>query len=265
MRNNSFKLIFKDKNNQEIDLDYQLHDSVIAEKWFKKIKHLKNIPIDLVESYQTDTSNFKKIYIDFCKFANIEPIKFKTVNQDLLNKSHNLFEKMHNKLSKKKNNSILYKFHYSIHSTENSNRSNKHNQLYIAWGAKEGPLTETFNCNEYYENYIKKNNIYLPWAELGKTPHNYWLNQEPNDQKRVNELCKPHITFRGKFFIAIKDRIPLALDSSFYKWFEEYSKKWFEHYKIKKWDEIDEGSAPLLAVADHTHNISGLIFKKIVF
>ena len=61
MKKNNFKIIFKNKNQQEIELDYQTHDSILASKWFKKIKHLKNIDIDDVESQQEDVSNLKKI------------------------------------------------------------------------------------------------------------------------------------------------------------------------------------------------------------
>ena len=51
IKNNTFKLIFKNQNNQEIDCNYILHDTVIADKWFKKIKHLKNITIDSIGWY----------------------------------------------------------------------------------------------------------------------------------------------------------------------------------------------------------------------
>ena len=50
---------------------------------------------------------------------------------------------------------------------------------------------------------IEKNNIYLPWAELGKKPVRYYTDKEPSDQKRINQLCKPHKTLRAKFFISL--------------------------------------------------------------
>ena len=69
----------------------------------------------------------------------------------------------------------------------------------IGWGVKEGPLTHRFNCGDYNDDHIRRNNLYLQWSELGKTPLEYWRNQEPNDQARLNTLAKPHITFRAKF------------------------------------------------------------------
>jgi hypothetical protein len=263
VRNNSFKLIVKNKDNQEIDLDYQLHDSIVSQKWFKKIKHLKNITVDDVESYQCDVSDLKTIYREFCIFANIDPIEFEIADQSLLNDFHKLYEKTHEHLSRKKNNSILYKFHHSIHYNENK-EDFKNTSLTIGWGTKEGPLTENFNCNQYYEEEIKRNNIYLPWAELAKTPLTYWENKEPDNQDRINELCKPHVTMRAKFFISYEDITPKKFGVEFIKWFDQYKNNWLIYHNIKKWDEVDEYSAPLLATAYHNEDISNLKFQRIV-
>ena len=263
MRNKFFKLIFKNTDNQEIILDYQLNNSIIAEKWFKKIKHLKNISIDKIESQQEDIKNLKKIYNEFCVFANIKPINFKIIDQPLLNYFHKCYEELHQTLSLKKNNSILYKFHHSIHFNEDIN-SNERKNISIGWGKKEGLLTEIFKCNNYYEKEIKKNNIYLPWTELGKKPLVYWKNKEPNNQLRINQLCKPHITLRAKFFISTKNIIPKVFDFVFVKWFDQYKEKWLAHHNILKWDEIDEYSAPLLAIANHKEDITNLKFLKIL-
>ena len=50
MKNNKFKIILTDKNNQLVDIDYTINNTLLAEKWFRKIKHLQNIPIDPIES-----------------------------------------------------------------------------------------------------------------------------------------------------------------------------------------------------------------------
>lgn len=262
MKKNNFKIIFKNKNQQEIELDYQTHDSILASKWFKKIKHLKNIDIDDVESQQEDVSNLKKIYIDFCVFAGIQPQIFNSIDQPLLNDFHKLYEQQHKVLSGKKNNSILYKFHHSIHHNENKGADEYKKYITIGWGVKEGPLTEKFMCNDYYEANLKKNNIYLPWAELGKKPLIYWGDKEPSDQKRINQLCKPHITLRAKFFIPCKDIYAEILQTEFEEWFKKYKKTWLSHYNITRWNEIDEYCAPLLAIALHSEDITNLKFVK---
>ena len=259
---NNFKIIFKDNNNQEIDLDYQIHDSSLAKKWFKKIKHLKNINIDDIESQQEDTSDLKKIYNEFCELAGIQPKIFNSIDQPLLNDLHKLYEDFHEILSKKSNNSILYKFHHSIHHNENTNTNQNKKYMTIGWGIKEGPLTEKFMCNDYYEKNLKKNNIYLPWTELGKKPLIYWKDNEPSDQKRINQLCKPHLTLRAKFFIPHYDVFPDVFQVEFKEWFKKYEKNWLSHNNVAKWNEIDEHCAPLLAIALHSKDMTNLKFVK---
>lgn len=254
-------MIFKNQNNQEIDCGYRLYDSIVADKWFKKIKHLKRIPIDPVESELVDLDNLEDIYQKFCRFAGTSPVDFQNIDQKLLNHLHGIYEQSHDTLSKKKNNSILYKFHHSIHYHESKNYK-KLAKINVGWGVKEGPLTENFCCNQYYESEIIKNNVYLPWAELGKTPLSYWRDAEPNDQARFNNLAKPHTTFRTKFFVATKNIKPTALDNNFLDWFNIYKNSWFDYHNINKWDHLDEHSAPLLAIATHREDLNNCKFVR---
>ena len=172
------------------------------------------------------------------------------------------YETSHEYVSKKKNNDILYKFHHAVHYHE----TNDHVQtkINVGWGVKEGLLTESFLCNSYYEPSIKGNNIYLSWAELGKRPMDYWRDGEPNSKIRFEELAKPHITLRAKFFIAQKDIVPEKLEDKFYEWFDPYKKSWLNKYNLNKWDELDEHSAPLLATTVQTMKLDNCKFVKIV-
>ena len=182
-------------------------------------------------------------------------------DQTVLNELHKLYENNHDKLSRI-NSKILYKFHQAIHSAEESGTNRKN--ITVAWGTKEGPLAEQFNCNPYYAEELKQNNLYLRWTELGKTPLTYWQNNEPSNQTRINELCKPHTTLRAQFNICLEDFKPKTLDQNFVEWFAQYKDAWLKHHKIAKWDGIDEYSAVLLAHADHKINLSGKTFVKIV-
>ena len=259
---NNFKIIFQNKEKQVFDVDYTLNDTVVADKWFNKIKHLRFVPIDKTESEQVDLSNIKQIYLDFCKFAELEPIELEQIDQDVLNQLHKIYETSHQHVSKKKNNDILYKFHHAVHYHE----TNDHVQtkINVGWGVKEGLLTENFLCNSHYEPTIKANNIYLSWAELGKRPMDYWKDKEPNSKTRFEELAKPHITLRAKFFIAQNDIMPKKLEDTFLKWFDPYKESWLNKYNLNKWDEIDEHSAPLLATTVQTMELDHCKFVKIV-
>jgi len=261
VRKSKFKIILSNQENKDIDVEYELHDSLLAEKWIKKIKHLKRVTIDSVESNIIDVSNIQDIYKEFCEFANLEPMGIEPLDQSKLNKLHKIYEEQHETLSRIKNNEILYKFHHSIHYNENVKGSK--DQLVVGWGVYEGPLTEQFDCYSYYADKIEKNNIYLPWAELGKKPFAYYTDKEPNNQKRVNELCKPHITFRAKFFISLKDITPSKFTPDFSKWFDQYKQAWFKAYKIQEYTPIHEHSAPMLAHTNNKQDLTGFKFVRI--
>lgn len=258
---NNFKIILKNKDNHQIDVDYELHQSALSQKWANKIKHLKRVPIDPIESGLDNVSDIQQIYKQFCEFAGLEPIQFDTFNQSTYNTLHKIYEQQHEILSRKKDNGILYKFHHSIH--HNEAPATETSAITVGWGIKEGPLTEQFDCDSYYADQLEQNNIYLPWAELGKKPLNYWRDGEPNDQKRVNELCKPHKTFRAKFFISLKDSVPKKFTPDFIQWFNQYKKDWILKHKIKDYTEIHQYSAPLLAHTSNKQDLTGCKFVGI--
>ena len=69
---------------------------------------------------------------------------------------------------------------------------------------------------------------------------------------------------RAKFFISYEDITPKKFGVEFIKWFDQYKNNWLIYHNIKKWDEVDEYSAPLLATAYHNEDISNLKFQRIV-
>ena len=255
-KNNKIKVVF----DNDIDVDYHLNDSELANLWIKKIKHLQNVPVDIVESFMEDVSDIKSLYTEFCKIANIDPIEIEPLDQGKLNQLHQIYEENHDRLSKVKDNAILYKLHHSVHFHEGQN----YNGLRIGWGKFEGPLTQQYKCHEFYADSIKKNNIYLPWAELGKTPFGYWRDKEPNNQDRFNELARPHTTFRAQFFIASIDIEAKVFDPNFVTWFDRYKSSWLNHHGMSSWDNVHEDSAPLLATTDYQGDLAGLKFQRII-
>lgn len=258
-----FKIILQDQDSQTLDVDYTLNDTTLALKWFAKIKHLSKIQIDPVESCLEDLSDLNGIYSQFCRFAGLQytPLEEKP-GQKVYNTLHQIYEDTHDRLSVEKGNDILYKFHHAIHKAERGSRHRM--RIDVGWGVKEGPLTQHMNCQPFYEDDIKKNNLYLPWSELGKTPLTYWSDNEPKDQTRFNTLCKPHITFRAKFYIALYDKQYASFPNQFNQFFNQFKKKWLKHHGINEWLEKDEWCAPLLAHTNCSMDLDGLALKKIV-
>ena len=261
---NKFKIFFTFNNNKSHAVDYRLNDTLLAKKWFEKIKHLRNIHVDKTISDLDDVSDLAVLYKQFCEFAGIEHFPFKIINQELCNRLHQIYEENHDRISRMADNAILYKFHQAIHLNEVTGSNKPKKQIVVGWGVKEGPLTHRFNCGDFNQQSIVRNNLYLQWSELGKTPLGYWQDKEPNDQTRFNELAKPHITFRAKFSIALQDSKPSKLDPAFVEWFDQYKQLWLDHHGVEKWDEIDEYCSPLLASTEDTIDLTTAYFGRIV-
>jgi len=255
IKNQSFDIVFT-RANDIVQCEYKLHESIIASNWYRKITHLKQIPIDPIESYMVDLSNIRELYSKFCDYTQIDKdIDLVEINQEALNQLHVLYETHHDTLCKYPNNEILYQFHKSIHYHEIGGYPDK---FVVGWGKKEGPVSYEFLCNPYYEQSIQKNNLYLSWIELGKRPSDYYKDKEPNSQKRINKLCKPHITFAANFFIAYNNEIN-TFDEDFEKWFSQFKSSWCKQYGLSDWTAKDEYSAPLLATPNHNVDVKEIV------
>jgi hypothetical protein len=237
------KLYFSNGEKKQ-SLCYKLVCNPVSERWIKKIKHLSRIPHSVLETTGLYfAQNIERIHREFCEFAEVEYNSIDYNEQQSLNRLHELYVTNHDRLSKLKNNDVLYEFHNAIHELEKQVSK----RFYIGWGTSEGPLEEQFNCNEFYAETFVKNNLYLPWTELGKTPLDYYNNHEPEELDKFCKLSKPHITLRAKFMIAMKDFDPPALSREFEQWFSQFKTQWLQHYNIKDWQARDEYLGVLLA------------------
>lgn len=224
-------------------MDYYLADHEVAQKWIKKIKHLQKVEFDPYETDEYGRSyDLDGAYKEFCECLNISPIEKNKDHQQYLNDLHELFECNHDSFPKEKR-SILYKFHYSVHYSQ----ENYINDYFgIGWGVKEGPLTEKIRCYSQYTDSIEQGNLYLEWNELGKRPYRYWKEKEPNDKKRFNELCIPHINLRARFSIPYRSMSPKTFSPEFINWFDEYKADWLNMHHLQDWTPLHEfGSVPV--------------------
>lgn len=263
----NFKLIFTNNNNT-IELEYKVAESNIAKKWFSTIKHLKNIPHDTAETYSFKKLSLADAYEVVRKKYNLENLLTDNIDQTLLNKLHEVFEKICNE--KNEHSVEIRKFHHAIHQYEERFSYTSQYFFNVGWGDKEGPLTTKKLLNPFYEKKLYKGNIYSIWGELGKRPSVYHDDKEPNSIERFCELCIPHVTLRPRFTLLLRDKEPKEFNKDFVVWFEDYKTKWFKKYNIKSWTPIDEQSGVLLAellsdahLVDQIQN-EQLDFQKIV-
>jgi len=242
------------------DMDYVIADNAVAALWANKIKHLRRVDVDPIETSGFRFDSLESYHRKFCKEADIPYRELDYDQQSVLNYLHELYEKNHEVLSKKSNSQFLYVFHHAIHDKEIKNR--KETKHYVGWGIKEGPLTTMYKCNEFYADQLEKNNLYLPWSELGKTPLAYYKNKEPSSLDRFIELGKPHITLRPRFMICRQDEGVKKFDDGFKNWFAMLSQGWLSHYGIEQWRETDEFSGVLLATPTEASADVDVILKQ---
>ena len=238
------KLTFDNKVSRQ-EVLYRIAANPVSERWLRKIKHLSSIAHSPLETTGTSNlENVQSIHREFCEFAGTGYVELDYNDQAMLNQLHEQYVLNHDRLSLLANNNVLYKFHNAIHAMEKKSQGNR---FYVGWGVREGPLGEQFNCNEHYAETLIRNNLYLPWTELGKTPLDYFNNHEPSDLSRFCALAKPHITLRAKFMIARRDFVPPPFTEQFHEWFSQYRAAWLEHYSITDWRPCDEYVGVLLA------------------
>lgn len=242
------KIVFS-KDNKKQELLYNVVSNPVSERWIRKIKHLSKVPHSTLETgmFQSPNSPYYDIadlHREFCDWAEIEYKRIIYQSQNALNLLHDLYINNHDRLSKLKNNDLLYKFHNAIHELEKKKLGDK---FYVGWGVAEGPLEEKFNCNQYYSKSLVKNCLYLPWSQLGKTPLECFLTDRINEYDRLRNLVKPHNTLRAKFMIALNNWIPDPFTKEFANWFDKFKGQWLNEHSMTDWRICDEFIGVLLA------------------
>jgi hypothetical protein len=115
--------------------------------------------------------------------------------------------------------------------------------LDIDYREKAGMLEKPFEL-KWLENsttVITAGDVYVSWAELGKTPYGYWSNNEPNDFDRLCKLSKPWLILRPKIKIALEDNnsIENKKIDEFESWWSKYESDWCRHWNLKSWTTQD--------------------------
>lgn len=151
-------------------------------------------------------------------------------NQEYLNFLHRLYEQSYD------GSPDWLDYHEHIHLCEEYNH--KHRHLHINYREKAGLLERPFDFKwlDYSTTEVKAGDVFVQWAELGKTPYTYWKNKEPNDINRIRELCKPWLRLRPKVLVAIDDYSYYKSSIEFNQWWQNYHDAWCSHWNIPRWD-----------------------------
>jgi hypothetical protein len=231
------KIVFS--NNTAVDLI--LESTPLATVYQKIYKHLGHVTVpfcrwdhpfycntleELVEQLILCAG---KVSVTVCRESCVNQ------DQDYFNGIHKVYENNYN------GDPAWLNFHEHIHMCERWPVQQP--TLTIDYREKAGLLERPFDP-DWLENAtteIKAGDVYVEWAELGKTPYRYWKDCEPDSITRMCELAKPWLTLRPKIVVALED-IDTLNDVDipvFESWWKHHSKEWCQHWNLSSWSITD--------------------------
>lgn len=196
---------------------------------YKRLQHVR-LPFDPWDNpfYSEDP---KPLLIEYGANLGITVDKDQLDKQQYLNELHALFEHGYN------GNTSWLKFHENIHRCETGHTPSS--SLVLDYRELAGMLEQPFQRHwlDSATTSVKRGDVYVEWAELGKIPYEYWQDCEPNNIERIKTLAKPWLILRPKIHIAFQDK-HFTADKNFRKfhhWWHQYHNDWCAHWKLPQW------------------------------
>jgi hypothetical protein len=231
------KLIFS--NNQEVELN--IDNSPLGITYQKIYKNLSKITIPFRpwdNPYYAKNLTYPELVdrlVEYAQKVSVDIDRSKCLTQDQLyfNSIHKIYEQQYD------GNPGWLDFHEHIHMCEGYFKESN-NLFCIDYREKSGLLEKPMD-QQWLNNTqttVQAGDVYVQWAELGKTPYNYWKNNEPNDIKRMCKLAKPWLKLRPKIYIALNDmdKLKNIQCDEFSTWWKDYQQEWTKHWNIPSWN-----------------------------
>lgn len=234
-------------------VDIVLNHNPISSAVQGMYRHLQHLPIDFKpwdNPYYSNTphSDLVSKLVSFGKAVGVDVDAQKCQNQDqnYLNAIHKIYEQGYD------GSPAWLDYHEHIHMCEF--KAKKTQTLVIDYREKSGLLEKPFNMDwmAHTVTKVQRGDVYIKWAELGKSPYAYWKNSEPNNIQRLCELAKPWLKLRPKLSIALNDvDFNDQLDKKeFSLWWEQYEQPWCKHWGINQWGLTEISSVSVIGHID---------------
>jgi hypothetical protein len=218
-----------------------LYDNPVADVIYTKFKHLANVPIELYEGdvfFNCGTIEQAGLkLVDYARALGIDIDSSLFQDQSYLNFLHRLYEENFN------GHELWLKFHEHIHIVEKILYNRVQPIVSIDYRTRAGKLEEKFDRKflQYATDRVAKNQCFVQWQELAKTPYQYFANKEPNDITRICQLVKPWLSLRPSLHFAC-DEIDFLADSdpeAFDQWFAKYKEPWCAYWNVPDWNSLE--------------------------
>jgi hypothetical protein len=237
------QLTFSDQSTIELLF---LNNS-IGQAYSKIYKHLSAVPIPFRSwdnPYYSDilplTYNETVEQLVTCGrllSVDVDAMRCLSQDQEYFNFIHQIYEKRYN------GNTTWQDFNRYIHVCEGYFTQDNNKILCIDYREKAGLLQKSMTTEwlQTTTTQIKQGDIFVSWAEIGKTPYEYWRDKEPSNIKRMYELAKPWLKLKPRILVAMNniDRLTDIDVDQFEMWWEPYQKNWAQYWGLPRWNTND--------------------------
>jgi len=243
------KLIFS--NNTQVDLC--IKDNDLGQLYNKIYKNLRHATLRFREwdnPYYLDHITYEQLINNLEFYGHkvdviIDRLRVQAREQLYFNQIHKIYELNYNGRLE------WLDFHEHIHLCENKNDHKPRPKILdIDYREKAGMLEQPFDLNWLTESttLIQAGDVFVTWAELGKTPYFYWRDNEPTDLERLCRLAKPWLKLRPKIKVALEDFDNLKNKEleQFNQWWTTYEADWCHHWNLKSWTVKDMFSSAVI-------------------
>lgn len=238
--------------------------SDLIEKWFR---HLKNVDIPFRPWEYTgyvENRSIDDLIEDLVAYSipvSVGIDRSRMCDQEYLNELHQIYENNYD------GNQSWTDYHEHIHLIETKLRGKfPEHKLEINYRHLAGPLNRSFQQEwlSHGQTSLQAGDVYLAWDELGKTPYNYWHDNEPDEIQRLCQLAKPWLTIRPKIHVCLRDMDrDLGENISFENWWKSFEKEWCQHYGISSWSNRDSKTVIVIGKIQNHQNLEHLLDQKI--
>jgi len=247
------QIVFSD--NTSVDLI--LESTPLTIVYQKIYKHLGQVPVPFRRwDHPFYCNSLEQLVEQLIMYA--DKLSVTVCGQSCLNQDQDYFNALHKIYEDNYNGDTTWlNFHEHIHMCERWPVQEP--RLTIDYREKSGLLEQPFE-SDWLENAttkLKAGDVFVEWAELGKTPYGYWKDRESNNMTRLCELAKPWLTLRPSIIVALEDIDTLNnVDVlSFESWWKHHSEDWCRHWNIPSWSIVDIFSVVRLGRVPEFENI----------
>lgn len=196
------------------------------------LKHLQHVPVpfsDLDNPYNRKSFDLDSYITEVAKLVNVDIDKTKLTESQYLNYLHKVYEERYD------GGSDWLKLHEAIHIIEARNFDLKFLYTRIDWRNKAGKIIKpmTAEIQKCSVQKVLKGQAVICYGELGKTLYHYWRDKEPDDLKRIKQLCTPWVQYKPNIKLVLEDFDLKPKDwDDFLKWGNQINDKYWSSFNL---------------------------------